>query len=105
MRGVVLVVALVGAACGSDAGGGPSDGGVGGTVVGSAECNAYCANIVNACGPGTRCNEDFFCRIREGECAASTRAKLACTAMMTPVCLEGGWGIGACSADNSVCGD
>jgi hypothetical protein len=76
-----------------------------GTVVGSAECMAFCTNIRNACGPDTRCNEDFFCRIRSGECAASTRDRLACTAMMTPTCFEGGWSVGGCSDKPELCGD
>jgi hypothetical protein len=99
------LVALWVAACGGDDSGGPSDGGSsGGTVVGSPECMAFCANLRNACGPGTRCDEDFFCRVRMGECAASARGRLQCSSMMMPTCLDGGWIVGSCSADNTLCG-
>ena len=105
MRRVVLWVALLGAGCGSSDSGGSPDGGGAGTVVGSAECAAFCANIRNACGAGTHCDEDFFCRIRMDECAASARDRLACSAMMMPTCFDGGWLVPSCESNKSLCGD
>jgi hypothetical protein len=73
-------------------------------VVGSAECNAYCANIREACGAGARCEEEFFCRIRPGECAASARDRLQCASMKTPTCFDGGWAVGSCDGNDALCG-
>jgi hypothetical protein len=108
MRGIGLVVALVAAGwfaggCGSDGSGEPADGGASGTLVGSAECAAFCANLRNACGPDTRCDEEFFCSIRMGECAASARNRLSCTSMMTPTCLDAGWSVNSCGGNHSLC--
>ncbi len=109
MRKIALGLGLAVAACGGDDSSGPIDGGGGcfgsscATVVGSTECNAFCANLRNACGPDTRCDEDFFCRVRTDECPESTRARLACSAMHAPTCFDGGWSISSCSANNAVC--
>jgi len=102
MRKALLLFALLAAACGGDDDG-VSNGLGGSTVVGTPECTAFCMNISDICGPGAHCDDQFFCEIRQGECAASTRARLACSAMNRPTCFDGGWAIGGCPADDKLC--
>jgi hypothetical protein len=102
---------LVASSCsdGNSSGTGGSAGGDGGTtstcignacnardLAGSPECEAFCNKLRAACGPNTRCDESFWCRIRTGECEASTRERLLCMASDkggTVMCLDNGWSI------------
>jgi len=80
----------------SDAGGRTTD------VSTSAECNAYCAKV-EAC--MATCDRAFSCRIRAGDCAASTQAYLKCTADTGQwVCGADGFSVSStCTRDNTLC--
>jgi hypothetical protein len=67
-----------------------------GDVSGTPECEAFCNKIRAACGPTATCRESFWCEIRPGECAETTRARLACKATDmggAVMCIENGWSI------------
>jgi hypothetical protein len=103
-----------GAATGGSGGGGGSAGvggsggagGAGGTadVSTSPECDAYCNKITTMCA-GATCDRAFSCRIRAGDCAASTRAYLKCTVDTgTWACSAGGFSVlSTCPHDKTLC--
>ena len=91
---------LCGAAGVADAG--PLD-----TVIGSAECNTFCAKATSQC-PSASCEELFFCVVPSGECEASLRAFLQCEVDTgTWACAQNGngWSVGStCSRHTELCG-
>ena len=108
-----------GGTAGTGTGGGSATGGMSGTggstgsgdaggsatdVSTSAECNAYCAKIEGMC-TGATCDRAFSCRIRAGDCAASTQAYLKCTVDTGQwACSAGGYSvISTCKRDNTLC--
>jgi hypothetical protein len=70
----------------------------------SPECNAYCGKAETMC-MGATCDRQFFCRIRAGDCAASTRAYLQCVVDTGQwMCFAGGFSVSSgCGRDNTKC--
>jgi hypothetical protein len=65
-------------------------------VIGSPECDAWCARgDALACPMDVGCNPAFFCLVEEGSCAAAKRAALQCTVD------EGEWACGAAGSRSS----
>jgi hypothetical protein len=81
-----------------DAGGSATD------ISMSAECNAYCAKVEGMCA-GATCDRSFSCRIRAGDCAASTKAYLKCTVDTGMwACSAGGFSVvSTCKRDPALC--
>lgn len=77
------------------------------TVIGSAECNSFCAKATSEC-PSATCDQLFFCAVPAGECEASLRASLQCEIDTgTWSCAENGngWSVGSgCSRHTELCG-
>jgi len=69
----------------------------------STECNAYCDKAMSMC--MADCDRTFACRIRAGDCAASTRAFLKCTVDTGQwACAAGGFSVlSSCKRDATLC--
>lgn len=77
------------------------------SVVGSAECNAFCARITALqCPSGpVACNQEFWCEVHQGSCPEAARAELQCKAdTATFKCEDKGWSSSSsCSSFQELC--